>query len=107
MDPPATPTKPISSSSRRDTAATPTKRVSFMPEEERRTQEVDIDEEEEDEEKEDEEDEEEDEYNYHNEEEEEDNRLYRSDNSYKQDPNVSTASVHTPHIFLSLLTSLM
>ena len=39
--------------------------------------------------------------------EEEDNRLYRSDNSYKQDPNVSTASVHTPHIFLSLLTSLM
>jgi hypothetical protein len=47
VEPPVTPTKP---GSRRDSAATPTKRVSFMPEQEKRTQEVDLDEEEEEEE---------------------------------------------------------
>jgi hypothetical protein len=46
VEPPVTPTKP---GSRRDSAATPTKRVSFMPEQEKRTQEVDLDEEEEEE----------------------------------------------------------
>ena len=56
-----------------------------MPEEEKCTQEVESDEEEEDGQ------EEVEEYIYHNDEkEDEGTRSYRRDNSYKQDPNVST-----------------
>ncbi len=84
VEPPVTPTKPANGA-RRDTAATPTKRVSFMPEEQKRTQEVDLDEEGSEVEG--------SEMEYSNqEEEEEEDRLYRSQD-YKQDPNVSVVPV--------------